>query len=109
MSFGPMILIGTFHAYAYMKRGISRIPITEIPVFGPFASTCGCSRSNESAISCVWGCEMARVVEPESAKKPYEPPILTVYGAVHHITKHNRQGHALDNGGSGSSIFTGLA
>ncbi|HKQ87797.1 MAG TPA: hypothetical protein VJS43_13620 [Candidatus Acidoferrales bacterium] len=52
---------------------------------------------------------MARVVEPESAKKPYEPPILTVYGAVHHITKHNRQGHALDNGGSGSSIFTGLA
>ncbi len=40
---------------------------------------------------------MASVFEQGSAKKPYEPPNVTIYGAVHHITKQNRLGGQPDS------------
>ena len=41
---------------------------------------------------------MARVVEQESARKPYEPPVLTIYGTVHDVTKSTGRVGNPDNG-----------
>lgn len=32
---------------------------------------------------------MPRVGEKKSGRKPYEPPMLTIYGTVHDVTKSN--------------------
>jgi len=42
---------------------------------------------------------MARVVEQESARKPYEPPVLTIYGTVYHVTRAPGREGSPDNGG----------
>lgn len=51
---------------------------------------------------------MRRLAEEDSPKKSYEPPVLTMYGTVHHVTKHNRQGTQLDGGQPPQGQFTGL-
>lgn len=55
-------------------------------VFGLFVLTFGCSRLDESGITCIRRRGMGKSVK-RSPKKPYSVPVLTVYGTVQQLTQ----------------------
>ncbi|MGH9574796.1 MAG: hypothetical protein ACRD40_14865 [Candidatus Acidiferrales bacterium] len=52
---------------------------------------------------------MPRVVEQESVRKPYEPPVLTIYGTVYHVTRSNGRDGSLDGGQQPLKMNTSFA
>ncbi|HEY6465141.1 MAG TPA: lasso RiPP family leader peptide-containing protein [Candidatus Acidoferrales bacterium] len=52
---------------------------------------------------------MASAIQELISKKPYEPPVLTVYGPVQKLTQASFPKRGLDGGGGGSMIYTGVA
>ena len=52
---------------------------------------------------------MLRLVEKESVRKPYEPPVLAIYGTVYHVTRSPGREGSPDNGAplANRTSFTG--